>query len=252
MKKRWLPEILLAMVGTAVFIIGSAMSNNPAMSALLVLAGICVLSFSIMFYFFSPTRELKSEVYDAASISNALIVGNILTALKIQGNGVYVPASRVGRTMVFLPQSDEGFGQHLPPGIEKSRGLAFVQAPGARGVYMVPPGEGLMEYAKSIGATFYPEGLEKVMRDIMVNGTELASYASARREGDRVSVVLKNIAYQGMCRAIREDSPSVCQWTGCPVCSFAGCIVAECMDMNARVEGVDVDGNAIKLTYRLI
>lgn len=204
-----------------------------------------------MFYFFAPGRELRSEVYDAASISNALVVGNLLSALNIKGNGVYVPSSRVGRTMVFLPQSEEGFDPDMTPKVEEKCGMTIVQAPGVRGVYMVPAGEGLMDYARSIGATFYPEGLEKDVRDILVNGTELVARASIQREGDDVHITLKNIAYRGMCEEIRKVNPSICQWAGCPVCSFTGCMVAESTDKSARIDDVYVDGDTINLTYKL-
>lgn len=246
---RRLPELILAAIGLIVFILGYITDNGSTLSAILMLAGVCVLSFSIMFYFFSPRRELRSEVYEAASIPSALAIVDVLSAIHIESNGVYVPASRTGRSRVFLPISDNDFGSISV--ISGQVGKVVAGPSGSSGIYITPPGEGLLEYARSIGANFYPDGLEKVVQDLLVNGTELATRAHIRRDGDRVTVTMYNIAYKEMCNAIRRKNPSLCLWIGCPVCSFAGCMVAESANMNARVDGVDVHGDEVKVTYKL-
>ena len=70
-----------------------------------------------------------------------------------------------------------------------------------------PPGYRLLAYAREIGATFTDEGLENEMKDALENSLELAGHVTVRREGDEVLVTMGDLANDGMCAAIRKESP---------------------------------------------
>lgn len=244
-------EFALAVLGLCVFAAGFAMGGGSLLSVLLVLAGVSIVAFAIMFWFFTPSRELSSDVCDAMAVANSRTINGILAAIPVKSSGIYVPSGQIGRIKVFLLFTDIAIDDVLPEAIG-NRGISVVETARTKGVYVTPPGEGLLDYARSIGATFYPEGLEKEMRETMVSGLELARDIHVRQDGDRVSVALYDITNQGLCQELRKDDQQFCTRLGCPICSFAACMVAESMGRKARVSSVDVSGNEILMTYDLL
>ncbi len=99
-----------------------------------------------------------------------------------------------------------------------------------------PPGYRLLAYAREIGATFTDEGLENEMKDALENSLELAGHVAVRREGDEVLVTMGDLANDGMCAAVRKESPGICTQTGCPVCSLVACMIAEGTGRMVRIE----------------
>ncbi len=90
---------------------------------------------------------------------------------------------------------------------------------GEKDIFVVPPGYGLMEHAKRLGATFTTEGLEDEMRDVLVNGFELAGKVRVEKSRDRVSVELRNVAGAAMCATLRKRNPGICSEHRLPVCA---------------------------------
>lgn len=248
--KARLREIVMAILGLCVLAAGLATNNGSLLSALLPLAGICILTFAIMFWFFTPSRELRSEVCDALAVADSITINGLLATMPIKSNGVYVPSGQIGKTKVFLLLSDES-GDNPMPEVTGNEGITMIEGGQTNGIYVTPPGEGLLEHAKALGASFNPEYMEKEMRESMVDALELASDLRIRRDGDHVSVALYNIANKGLCQALRKEEPEACARLGCPVCSFAGCMVAESTGKKTRINGVDVSGDRILLTYDL-
>ncbi len=243
---------MLAVIGIIVLSVGYITNNGSLMSALLVLTGISVLSIAVMFYFFSPSRLLRTDVCDAMTLSNAMTINKILSAVLVNSNGVYVPAVNGRSTKVYIQLTDGPDKGYISPAIGESEDISFIHgAGGVKGIYLTPPGEGLLKYAKSIGASFYSDGLEKEITDVMANSLELAARVKVKCDGKRVNVEMKNIANKGMCAAIRKDNSLLCTRAGCPICSFVGCMVAESYGMNARIDSVKVDRDAVKVSYEL-
>ena len=249
--RRRLGEIVLAVIGIIVLSAGFVTNNGSMMSALLVLTGISILSISVMFYFFSPSRVLRTDVCDAISLSNSITINKVLSAAMVNSNGVYVPAVNGRSTKVYLPLASPADMGYAAPVLGDSEDISLVQGAGAKGIYLTPPGEGLFQYAKSIGASFYVDGLEKEIRDVLANSMELAAGVKVKSEGKTVKVEMKNIANSGMCASIRKDNSLLCSRAGCPICSLVGCMVAESFGVNARVDSVTVDRDTVKLTYEL-
>jgi hypothetical protein len=108
-----------------------------------------------------------------------------------------------------------------------------------------------MEHAKRLGATFTPEGLEDEMRDTLVNGFELAGKVRLEKGPDRIFVELRNVADATSCATIRKRNPGICAGTGCPLCSFVGCMVSEGTGRKIVLDEAGVRGKTIRLWYRL-
>ncbi len=86
----------------------------------------------------------------------------------------------------------------------------------------------------------------------MENGLELASKVGVRREGDCVTVDIRGLANSGMCAAIRKEDSGICVRTGCPICSFVACMVAEGSNKKVMVESVKIEGGSISVTYKVV
>jgi predicted nucleic acid-binding Zn finger protein len=117
---------------------------------------------------------------------------------------------------------------------------------------LLPPGYELYKYSQSIGAVFTPEGLENEIKDVMENGLELAASVSLKQDGNHITVTMKRLANEGMCIAIRREHPGICVQTGCPICSFVGCMVVSGTGKKARIEKVHVADHIVNITFELI
>ena len=228
----------------------AALTNDGSVvSMLLLLCGLALLTISIMLWFFSPSRYLRSEVVDAMVMSNALNINDMVSSLLISSRGVYIPASQAGATKVFLPLSSSSSSV---TDVSIAPGQVFSVTGSAKGITLTPPGYGLFAYSRRIGALFTEEGMENEIRDIMENSLELASGVSVKRDGDKVYITMKDIANREMCSSLRKENPLICVQAGCPICSLLGCMVVDATGRKARVESVKAEGKTISLTYELL
>jgi uncharacterized membrane protein YidH (DUF202 family) len=223
--------------------------SDSQLSMLIVLAGILISTLGVLLYFLSPARFLRADVASAMTYSGVANINKVLAALMIEAPGVYLPASMVGATRVFITVSGDVFQATVP----RDPGLVFVTpGAGSPGILLEPPGHGLLAYAREIGAAFTDEGLENEIKDALENSLELASGVTVKREQDTISVTMSDLANAGLCEAIRKDSPRTCTQTGCPVCSFVACMIAEGTGRMVRIEGVNVKGKTLNATFKLV
>ncbi len=241
-------SVVFALFGIALLGLWLLTNDGSSMSMLLSLAGIGIISLSVMLYFFSPSGYVRDTVCDAMATSDALTINRVLSSLLVESAGIYVPGDD-GVIKVFIPVSRPGEKdiELIRPGVE----VFDVKGP-VKGISLTPPGYGLYRHAVGIGAAFTPEGLESEVKDVVENGLELAASAGVKRDGDRVTVSLRGLVNGGMCRSIRASDPNVCTRTGCPVCSFVACMIASGTGKKVRLMSVNSDDRTISLTYELI
>ena len=241
--------IFLAALGIIVLAIW-AVTYDPSnqMSMLLFLAGIGVLVVALLLYFFSPARFVRDDVCDAMAISDVMTLNKVMGSLMIESRGIYTPAAKAGITRLFIPLSSNAVDIS---NIEQGPGIFNNKGP-VKGLSIIPPGHGLFLYSMKIGAAFTDEGLDNEIRDVLVNGLELAAEASVKREGGLVVVAMRDIVNKGLCSSIRAEDQSVCTRTGCPICSFVACTVATGTGKNTRIKDIQVDGKLVKATFELL
>jgi hypothetical protein len=230
--------------GLVILVFWMLTRNDATQSSLLLLAGLTAIAIAILLYFLSPSRFLRGEVSDAVALTGVMNQGKILSSLLIEGRGIYVPASEAGATKVFVPVSD------TITDVPASGGI-FVAGAG-KGVLLDPPGYGLLSCSRVIIPALTEEDLENEFADLMVNGLELARKADLKRAGELVIVTMTDLANAGMCSAIRRENPRLCTQTGCPICSFAACLVADGLRRRVRIEGVEVRGKVVQATIRVL
>lgn len=240
-------SLAMLLLGLALFGASYSSSLGHTESLFLTIAGIAVVLLAILFFYFSPAKFLRSDVCDALCLTNTEFMYRTLLPLAVS-RPAYVPPGISGDRRTLLLVSEGGSR-------DKMLNLAgvHVQGPGFgdKDIFVVPPGYGLMEHAKRLGATFTPEGLEDEVRDVLVNGFELAGKVRLEKSGDRVSVELRNVAVATMCATLRKRDPGICRGTGCPLCSFVGCMVAEGTGRKTVLDEGNVRGKTIRLEFRL-
>jgi hypothetical protein len=218
--------------------------DGSTQSSLLLLVGLTVIAIAILLYFLSPSRFLRDDVTDALAMTSVLNQGKILSSLLIEGRGIYLPASEAGTTKVFVPVAD------TVTEVPTSGGI-FVSGAG-KGVLLDPPGYGLLSCSRLIIPALTEEDLENEIPDLLANGLELVRQAAVKREGGLVTVTMTDLANAGMCSAIRREDPRLCAQLGCPICSFAACLVAEGTRKRVRIEAVEVRGKVVSAAFRLL
>jgi len=242
-------SIALSLLGIVVLVLWILTSDGSMMSSLLAMTGSTFIAIAVLMSLLTPNRYLRNEVYEAMCISDVVSINRILSSLLISSRGIYLPAKMAGSTKLFIPLSDNSPAVELRTHRED---VFNISGRKINGLVIDPPGQGLFRYVQSIGALFTSEGLENEIKDVLENNLELASKVSVKTGGNTVTISMSNIACSNMCEAIRRDHPEICTRTGCPICSLAGCMVADGMGKKVRIAGVRVDGKKIRLALEIL
>lgn len=237
----------MLLLGLALFGASYASGLSHTWSIFLAIAGIAVVLMAILFFYFSPSKFLRDDVCDASCLTNTEFMYRTLLPLAVS-RPVYVPAVISGDRRTLLLVSGGSDRETVP---DAAGMYVHDRGFGEKGIYVVPPGYGLMEHARRLGATFTAEGLEDEMRDVLVNGFELAGKVAVEKSQDHISVELRNVAGATLCATLRKRAPGICTSTGCPLCSFAGCMVAEGTGRKTVLDEANARGKTIRLSFRL-
>ncbi len=245
-------SILLAILGLGVIGLWVLTNDWSTMSSMLVLAGISLLATAVLLYFLTPDRYLRSEVYEAMCLTDSLIIGRMLSSPLVTARGIYIQAKPAGILKLLLPLAGDSGTEELELPVDEASTMYVLSGKQIKGVVIDPPGQGLFRYVQSIGAIFTSNGLEWEIRDVMENCLEIASRVWLKAEGGKVTVTMLDIASRGMCEHIRIEDKGICSQTGCPLCSFVCCMVANGTGKKVRIEDVTASGRSVTLTLELM
>jgi hypothetical protein len=215
--------------GAIILATGLVSKNASTVSVLLQLQGIGLMCLSILLYFVSPARSVGCEISNAMTLANMQSIGRILSSERIKSRGIYEPAKDKDPIKVVFPNKQTRNGRDL-----------------------VPPGYGLYQYARSIGASFTEEDIENELKDLLKNSLELASDVSATIYLDRVWVTISGLATSGLCASLRKEDTKLCCQIGCPICSLVGCIIVDATKSKARIAFVNVKGDNVYVLFELL
>lgn len=244
-------SVLLAMIGLTMLAISLVMGDGSLLSRELMISGAGMLSLSILLFYLSPSRYIRSDVCDAMVLSYSSIVSKALATPILGKNGIYIPASNNDTIKVLIPLSSEN-KQEGAIALQSSPLYTGTTGPYTDGLLLVPPGYELFRYLKRIGAGFTPEGLSADIKNSLENDLELASQVYIDRIEDRISVTMQNMVNAGMCASISKENHTMCSQIGCPVCSLVGCIIVDATHRRAKLESIAIEGKTINLTYELL
>lgn len=239
-------SFLLALFGLVIIAAALLIKSGQTSTILLEYSGVTIFFIAILLYFITPSKLVRSEIFDASSISNTEMVNSLLTPILGEKRGLYVPSSLVGITQVFLQAKNTEICKAF-----NGSDLLNVSNSGRNGVFITPPGYGLYTLARNLGASFTDEGLADEIEDIIVNGMELAPHVDIKRSDDKVLVRVHGLAESPICKTMRQRGVKACVQAGCPVCSFIACMIVEGTGKCAMIHDTKVTGNAMDLTYTL-
>lgn len=221
---------------------------DRTVSMLLTIAGATGVMLAILFYYLSPAKFLRHDVCDAMCATSVEFMYNTLKPFTA-GKCTYVPPDPSGdkHTLQLL---SGGAGRDTLPTVAGMR--VQPRGFGEKDIFIVPPGYGLMEHARRLGATFTDEGLEDEIRDVLANVFELAGPVKVDRKQDSISVELHGVASHALCKSLRKKDPGICSRLGCPLCSFVACAVAEGTGRRVTLDQASARGKTIRLTFSLV
>lgn len=238
-----------AILGIMLLALWFATKDDTSTSMLLFLAGIGIISLSIMLIYFSPSRYVTDAVSDSMAISGVLSLDRMLSSLLVDPGGIYMPPGKEGLLKVFIPISR--LEQKDIDLLDLSVNVFEVKGP-VKGISLTPPGYGLYQHASGMGAVFTPDGLESEMKDVMENGLELASSMNIKRSDDQITIILSGLTNEGLCHSIRKTDPVVCTRVGCPVCSLMACMIVSGTGKKARIEKIDAKERTLTVVFKLL
>jgi hypothetical protein len=212
-----------------------------------------MISISILLYFLSPYRYLRNEVSDAMSISNLMFIGNIISSMSIDSNGVYVLNKDGERknTEIFLSLAN-GSEDIVSTIFNDNYKDVNIGGVNKKGLSLVPPGYGLYLYAEKMGYKPGLASMESDIKDMVQNNLELASNVTVKKVNNRVIVKMQKVADQYSCNILRRSYPEFCAQYGCPICSLVGCMVVNSLDENVKIESLMVNGDSISMIFKVV
>jgi hypothetical protein len=226
-------------------------NDDSMMSMLLALAAISTVTLSVLLFFLSPTRSIRNDVCDAMAISGTLEIRKILSSLNASPQGIYLPMDDSDAVQLYVPVADMASVESILSS-NPERSILFASKDGEGGLVLMPPGYGLYQHVRKIGARFTGVNLEDEIGDALENSLELADKVTVDVEGDIIRVTLKNLANHGLCKSVRREDPAICCQTGCPICSAISCMIVNGTGRMVSVESIRVSGKTLSINYRLI
>ncbi len=239
------------LVGVALLAVPFVTDHYPLTPGFFVIAGISVILLSILLYYLSPAKFLRTDVCDAMCVTGTGFMYEVVGPMASGNRCVYIPSGVNGDVRILLSFS-EGRGEKSPKDKPDDSSGSHRTDQGMREISITPPGYGLLEHAKHLGAAFTPDNLEDEIRDVLVNGFELAGGVKVKKSGSEVTIEMRNTAIHSMCRKLRGNKTGLCESIGCPLCSFATCMVVEGTGKKAIINGTRVKGKTIWLSLSLI
>lgn len=238
----------------------------------LLMVGVGSLFLGAIIVSLNSERFMNQKVAQNLNLSSVVAIDDLLRDLRLGNKGVYVPSSRAGgNTKVFIPLKRQGF--KLPSDAVLKDVQAFVVGLAnteQEGLLLKPLGYHLFTYTETElkvkwkeiqqeEALLQPDAesrgaqntaLGKALRDVLVNGLEIAEDAAITLDGDTLRVHLRDTSYIALCRSVMREAPQVCSQIGCPLCSLIACVYTEYTDQEVMIESVESSGRDIMLSCK--
>ena len=243
--------VLVAATGIALVAVPFVLKHYPLTPGFFLITGISVILLSILFYYISPAKFLRTDVCDAMCVTGTGFMYEVVGPMASGNRCVYLPSSVNGDVRILLSFAESGLKRSPTEGLETGSGIAEA-GHGLREISITPPGYGLLEHAKRLGASFTQDNLEDEIRDVLVNGLELVGRVKVEKSDSSVTLEMRDIAMHSLCHSLRNKSTGICESVGCPLCSFAACMVVEGTGKKAIIERTQVKGKTVWLSLRVI
>jgi len=267
-----LTGVLLLVIGTAVVIVAYPSYNLSPIANVLMMVGVGALFLGAVTVSLNTETFMNQKVAERLNISSVAVIDDLLRDLRVRHKGVYIPSSRTGGPVkVFIPLK----GDYTVPSrahlVDDKAFLIGLPETSQEGVLLKPLGYHLFRYtnedlkidwAKAPGApdskdastseherTLHPSFTEK-LHEVLVKGLEIAAAVNIVESEHELEVRLTHTTYSGLCHALKEEAPQVCDQIGCPLCSVIACIYTEYADTEVVIERAHQENHDILITCK--
>lgn len=239
-------------------LVGSVVSNSPVLAFI----GLGLTFWGGLFFFFRPTKYVKSSLLDSVAVSSYSTIDRIIRDLKYKGQGYYIPPFP---KEVYLPEHLKGLKEMIvfiaadsrseTPSVEEiAKSVFMVKNP--KGVCVVPPGLGLLtELEKEVKMDFAKMELSDLcekLPQLILENFQLAREVEMESEDNQVRLNITNSIYKSL-YSVDKDLKSL-HFLGSPLVSAIACAIAKTTGRILMIEKelVSPDGERIQVLYRFI
>jgi hypothetical protein len=244
-------------IGYVVLLTGAAslVTSIVYSSNILALIGLGLSFWGVLFLYAKPVEYVKAGLIDSTAIASLTTIDRVLTDLKYQGKGIYLPPKYLKdfkSGTVFIP-SKKGT---QPPAIEQlSQDNVFIRNPD--GMCLVPSGLGLTNlYETEMGTDFAKVDLaylQKNLPKLLIEGLEIVTTFEMKTKDNLISVKIEGSSYADFCTKIRGLS-NICGTFGCPLCSSIACALTRATGKPILIEKTahTPDGKGLRILFRIL
>ena len=258
--------VVLLAIGAVITLVAYPSYSVSPIATVLMMVGIGALFVGAVTLSLNTERFINQKVAEDIGLSSIVVVDDLLRDLRVKNKGIYLPSSLTGTNVkVFIPLRAT---YEVPVQSRLAEDRAFLidlANPAQEGVLLKPPGYHLYRYtsedlqvdwteapADSEGGEDQEPGVQmsnatlaEKLQDVLVKGLEIADKVVVSENDGQLNVRLQNTSYLGMCRALQEEAPQVCEQVGCPLCSLIACIYTEHADTASVIEEARSEGSDI-------
>jgi len=223
-------------------------------SPILAFTGLGLTLWGGLFLFVKPVRYAKANLLNSTVISSLTTINKILTELKYQGQGIYLPPRHLRELkegVVFVPIRNETV---IPQAEDVAKGKMFMNP---NGICFTPPGQGLLTlYEKELGTDLSKANLSYLrnkLPKLLVENLEILEDLEINEQDDKIYVKMNGSVYEDLCNNLRNNT-DICSRLGCPLCSSIACALAKVTGKAVAIERTELstDRKTVETWYSLI
>lgn len=229
-------------------------------SQVLAFIGLGFTFWGVLFFLVRPVMYVRGSLLDTTSTPLYSTIDRILTDLKYEGRGLYVPPYPKGaylpehlgglkETVVFI---SAGSDSSPPPVEEMATGKFMTQNP--KGILLIPPGSGLMEQLeKSTRTDFTKMSLDDlcaILPQLILDNFQLAKEMDMRTENGQIYLKTTDSIFTAL--YLGETLKSL-KLLGCPLASAVACAIAKATGKTVSIQKTSIssDAHTVEVSYSM-
>jgi hypothetical protein len=234
----------------AVITLGTAAATNRGdmTSAVLVLAGFMLLITGVFLLTLIQKEPLPRELSAMLPVSGTINTATMLAELGVTANTLHRYLPERSAAIQINPVT----GGIIP---DMPEDMVFISGGEWSGVSYPAVAGPLLHRLKTKDHLQIPEKDENMLaaclREVFCDTLCLAEKLSVTRSDRSVTIRYDNFAMPETCIYIHAVSVKCCTMVGCPVCSLAGCIIAESEKSDVMTDSVRLSGRELTAVYSL-
>jgi len=208
-------------------------------STVLAFIGLGLVFWGALFLYIRTSSFVKPILLDSSVISPLVSLNKIINDLGYGEKSVYLPSTYVSEAKeetIFVLSKRENL----------------------KGIHLTPPGLSLTNlFEKELGTNFTKVDLNYLKNNLpklLTEDLEIANNLKLNVENDMVHIKIEGSIYAGLCKELRNSTPSACRLFGCPLCSSITLAITRSTGKPVIIENIETseDGKTVKTNLRLL